>query len=213
MKSIAIGVHLRSEDIEPLAAATPAGALFVSAVPVPEDQSLSDRDLLVRISGVRAALLERATFIAIRYGFTFRSAAEAEARCAPHASRWRKLLEEHRHRVELTLRVAAAGSARPQRRDFQSGAEFLRALHSSARSARVDDAFRAAVEELIAPLCVKSHWAPRDEKSIELCGLIERSRLPDLSRAGQALKARCPHIPFLLSAPWPLEVFADADHE
>ncbi len=213
MKSIAIGVHLEREDVEPLADATPAAGLFVSSVAVPEDQSLSDRDLLVRVATVRAELVGRATFIAIRYGFTFRSPAEAEAKCAPHAARWKDLLKENRDRVELTLRVAASGTARPKRADFQNGAQYLRALHASARSATVDQAFRSAVEVLIVPLCVRSHWAPRDEKSIELAGLIERARLDDLTRAGEKLKARCPHIPFLLSAPWPLEVFADADHE
>ena len=120
MKSIAIGVHLWREDIEPLADAVPVSGLYLSAVAVADDQSLSDRDLLVRVTTTRAALLDRATFVAIRYGFSFRTAAEAEAKCAPHVERWKVLLEQHRNRVEFTLKVAAPGSARPDRHDFKS---------------------------------------------------------------------------------------------
>jgi hypothetical protein len=213
MKSIAIGVHLRREHIEPLAIATPAGELFLSSVEVPEEQSLSDRDLLLRVAGIRAQLLERATFIAIRYGFTFRSVTEAAAKCAGSLERWKSVLTENRDRVELTLRVAASGIARPKRVDFSQGADYMKALHASTRSASIDEGFRSAVDELIVPLCVKHRWAPRDEKSIELAGLVERDRLGEVPPAGEALKKRCPQVPFLLSAPWPLEVFADADHE
>ena len=213
MKSIAIGVHLRRENIERLASATPAGELFLSSVEVPEEQSLSDRDLLVRVAGIRAQLLERGTFIAIRYGFTFRSATEVAAKVAGSLEQWKRVLTENRDRVELTLRVAASGTARPKRADFSQGAEYMKALHASTRSASIDDEFRKAVDDLIVPLCVQHQWSPRDEKSIELAGLMNRDRLAEVPMAGEALKARCPQVPFLLSAPWPLEVFADADHE
>ena len=213
MKSVAIGVHLRREDIEPLATAVPVGDLFLSAVEVPGDQPLSDRDFLVRITATRARLLESATFIAVRYGFTFRSAMEASAKVAMNLERWRQLLETHRNRVELTLRVTAVGSKRPNREEFSDGARYLRALHAATRSAEVDPAFRAAVDDLIVPLCVTSRWMPRDEKTAEFAALIERERMSELAAVGAALKKRSPHVPFLLSAPWPLEVFADADHE
>jgi hypothetical protein len=213
MKSVAIGVHLRRDDVEPLAIAVPAGDVFMSALEVHEDQPLGDRDFLVRVAEVRAQLLERATFIAVRYGFTFRSATEAAAKVATHLDRWRELLEQHRDHVELTLRVTASGPKRPERADFSNGADYMRALHTATRGAAVDPDFRAAADELIAPLCVAHRWLPRDEKSAELAGLIERARFPSLADAGRTLKERCPSIPFLLSAPWPLEVFADADHE
>jgi hypothetical protein len=212
MKRVAIGVHLRREDIQPAAEAVPIGSLFFSALAVAEEQSLSDRDLLLRVAETRARLLEQATFIAIRYGFAFRTEAEAVARCAPHIERWRDVLIENRNHVELTLKAAAKSTvARPDRHDFQSGAEYLRALHASKDAAVMDPAFRAAVDELIVPLAVRHRWSTRDASSVELAALIERSRLEDASRAGEELKKRCPDVPFLLSGPWPLEVFADAD--
>jgi hypothetical protein len=213
MKSIAIGVHLRRDHIEPIAEALPVGDVFLSSLAVHEDQPMSDRELLIRVAGVRAQLVERGTFIAIRYGFSFRTPAEAAAKCAGKLEQWKSTLTEHDGRVELTLRVAASGPTRPQRSDFSDGAEYLRALHAATRGTAVTGEFRSAVDDLIVPLCVAHRWMPRDEKSMELAGLIERARLAMVDDAGRALKERCPSVPFLLSAPWPLEVFADADRE
>ncbi|HUP48771.1 MAG TPA: GvpL/GvpF family gas vesicle protein [Thermoanaerobaculia bacterium] len=209
MKSIAIGVHLRREDVEPLADAVPVGGLFLSAVAVPDDQPLSERDLLLRITSLRSALLERSTFVAVRYGFTFRDAAEAEAKCAVRTERWRALLEEHRGRVEFTLKVAAPGASRPDRRAFGSGAEYLRALHDARDAATVPETFGREVERLVTPLALQHRWIKRDATSVELAGLIEREALPRLTAAGEDLKRAAPDVPFLLSGPWPLEVFAE----
>ena len=208
MKSIAIGVHLRREDIDDVADAVPASGLFLSAVGVPEEQPLTDRDLLVRVASTRAALLDRATFIAVRYGFTFRGEADAASKIAASAGAWRELLEEHRTRVEFTLKVAAAGSARPDRRDFRSGADYMRALHEARDAVSIPSSFREQVESLVVPVAVRHQWMTRDTTSVELAGLIERESLPRLTHAGEALKASAPGVPFLLSAPWPLEVFA-----
>ena len=214
MKFVGIGVHLRREDVVDPAQAFSAGGLFVSGLEVPDDQTLSDRDLLVRVATVRATLVERATFIAIRYGFTFRSAADAESKCAGRFEAWRTLLEENQNRVEFSLKVAAPGGApRPDRRDFKSGAEYLRALHDARDAAAVPADFRNAVERLIVPLAAKHRWIKRDTTSVELAGLMERASLHSLADAGDALKREMSAVPFLLSAPWPLEVFADADHE
>ncbi|MGZ8867818.1 MAG: GvpL/GvpF family gas vesicle protein [Thermoanaerobaculia bacterium] len=209
MKSIAIGVHLRREDIEPLADAIPLYGLFMSAVSVPDDQSLSDRDLLVRVTTTRAALLDRATFVAIRYGFSFRTPAEAVAKCAEHIERWKTLLEENAGRVEFTLKVAAPGSERPDRRDFKSGADYIRALHDARDATSVPSAFKAEVERVIVPLAVRHRWIKRDATSVELAGLIDRGELSRLAVVGEGLKKSMPDVPFLLSAPWPLEVFAE----
>jgi hypothetical protein len=210
MKSIAIGVHLLREDIEPLADATAVSALFVSSIAVADDQSLSDRDLLVRVTSTRAALLDRATFVAIRYGFSFRVPAEVESKCAGHAARWKSLLEENRSRVEFTLKVAAPGAVRPDRHDFRSGAEYIRALHDARDAVAVPAAFREKVETMIVPLAVRHRWINRDATSVELAGLIERASLTRLAEAGEMLKRSVPDVPFLLSAPWPLEVFAES---
>jgi len=214
MKWIAIGAHLRRDDVEPLADAVPVGDLFLSAISVPDDQPLGERELLRRVAGVRAQLLDVATFVAIRYGFSFAAANEALAKCAAHLVRWRRVLEEHGSRVEMTLKVAASSpSARPDRRDFAGGAEYLRALHAATHAANVDPGFRGAADRLVIPLTVKHRWIPRDEKSIELAALVDRARLDDVRAAGEELRQSAPHVPFLLSGPWPLEVFADDDHE
>lgn len=214
MKWIAIGAHLLRDDVEPLAEAVPAGDLFLSALSVPGDQPLGDRDLLLRIAAIRGRLLDVATFIAIRYGFTFASADDAQAKCLPHLGRWKRLLTENRGNVEMTLKVAASSpQARPDRHAFASGAEYLRALHAATQSANVDPAFRAAVDEALVPLAARHRWSHRDEKSVELTMLIARERLDAVKQAGEELRNAAPHVPFLLSGPWPLEVFADDDHE
>ena len=214
MKSIGIGLHLNREDVEPVAKAAAASNLFVSGLEVDDDQPLSDRDLLLRVANIRARLLERATFIAVRYGFTFRSPSEAESKIAADAARWRRLLEENRSRVELTLKVVASNQQqKPDRHAFSSGADYLRALQAAKNAAVVSDEFKREVEKTVGALCVKQKWMTRDVSSIEFAALIERASLPKLTSAGESLKRACPDVPFLLSAPWPLEVFADADHE
>ncbi|HVG23493.1 MAG TPA: GvpL/GvpF family gas vesicle protein [Thermoanaerobaculia bacterium] len=212
MKSIAIGAHLLRDDIEPLAEAVAVGDLFVSAVSVADDQPLGDRDLLLRVAGVRAKLLDVATFVALRYGFTFASAEEAQSKTLAHHARWKRLLTANRERVEVTLKVAASvRTLRPDRHDFTSGADYLRALHAATQAASVDPAFKEAADRLIVPLAVKHRWIHRDEKSVELAALIERDGLDDVREAGEELRGT--GVPFLLSGPWPLEVFADDDHE
>lgn len=214
MRSIAIGAHLLRDDVEPVAAAVPVGDLFLSAVPVGDDQPLGDRALLLEIAGLRAKLLDVATFIAIRYGFAFSGADEAQSRCLPHLARWKRVLTANRGNVEMTLKVAAASPRpRPDRHAFASGAEYLRALHAATQSASVDPAFAEAAERLLVPLAIRHRWSHRDEKSVELTALIARERLEDVRRAGEALREAAPQVPFLLSGPWPLEGFADDDHE
>lgn len=212
MKSIAIGAHLLRDDVEPLADAVPVGDLYLSAVEIHDDQPLGDRDLLVRVAGIRAKLLEVATFVALRYGFTFASADAALAKTLEHHARWKRLLTAHREHVEITLKVAATTrTPRPDRHDFTSGAEYLRALHTATQAAAIDPAFKEAAESLIVPLAVKHRWIHRDEKSVELAALIDRAQLEAVRAAGEQLKRT--DVPFLLSGPWPLEVFADDDHQ
>lgn len=214
MKQIAIGAHLLRDDVESVAGAIPVGDLFLSAVEVADDQPLGDRELLIKVAGVRAKLLDVATFVAIRYGFTLTSVADAESKCAAHLARWKRLLIEHREHVEMTLKVAAASSRpRPDRHDFTNGADYLRALHAATQAANIDGAFREHIERLIVPMSVRHRWTHRDERSVELAALIPRARLEDVYAAGEELRRVAPDVPFLLSGPWPLEVFADDDRE
>ncbi|HJW93293.1 MAG TPA: hypothetical protein VJ901_06720 [Thermoanaerobaculia bacterium] len=205
MKSVIIGAHLQRDDIEPVAEALAVGDLFLSGLPVADDQPLGDRDLLLRVAKVRAALLDRATFIAIRYGFAG-SPPEVASKCAAHVERWRALLEQHRDEVEMTLKVVAPEQQpRPDRRDFTSGGDYLKALHAATTAVDVDPDFRAAVENAIG----KGRWLHRDQASLEFAALVARDAVERVRVAGEELKQRFPRVPFLLSGPWPLEVFAD----
>jgi hypothetical protein len=212
MKHVVIGAHLERDDVEPLALALPVGPLFLSAVAVPDDQPLGDRELLLSVAAVRARLLERATFIAIRYGFSAASAEEAHGRIATHVKKWRVLLEKHRHDVEMTLKIAASSPvSRPRREDFTNGGEYLRALHAATSAVAVDPMFRKTVDEKLVPMARNHRWTTRDEKSVELALLIPRARVDELLAAGESLRGN--PVAFLLSGPWPLEAFADDDHK
>lgn len=211
MKSVIIGAHLLRDDIEPVAVAIPVADLFLSAVEVADDQPVGDRELLLRVADVRGKLLDVATFVAIRYGFSVSGPAEAESKVAGHLSRWKTLLTANRQNVEMTLKVAASSSQpRPDRRDFTSGAEYLRALYAAMQAVTVDPSFRESAEKAFVSLAVAHRWIHRDEKSLELAMLIARTNVDAILEAGDKLRGM--RVPFLLSGPWPLEVFAD-DHE
>ena len=207
MKYVFIGAHLSDEHVRGLAEPMACGPLWLSGIPVDDDQPLADRELLQTAVRVRAELLERATFIAIRYGF----AGTSTAKCAPHAEHWKSLLEANRDNVEMTLKAAVPSPrTRPSRDQFATGADYLKALHEST-NVEVDEDFRAATERAMS--AVASRWIRRDEKSIELAALVPRSRVDEIRQAGEQLKRDFPRVPFLLSGPWPLEVFADADQQ
>jgi len=213
MKRVVIGAHLGREDIEPLATAIAASDVFLSAILVGDDQPLGDRELLIRVAKTRGLLLDRATFVAIRYGFSSLTDEEAVAKCAAHTRRWRDLLEKHRDQVEMTLKVAAVSpQKRPDRSGFTSGGDYLKALHAAREAAAVDDTFRDAAERLF-PGAAKTRWLHRDASSIELAALVSRAAVESCFEAAADLKQHFAHVPFLLSGPWPLEVFADADDE
>jgi gas vesicle protein GvpL/GvpF len=212
MKSIVIGIHLHEEDVRPAAEAMRAGELYASVFPVDDDRPIGDRNLLLEVAAVRARLLDRATFVAIRYGVAVRDANELATKVAGMTSRWRELLIAHRDEVEMTLKVpAAAAPARPNRRDFASGAAYLRALHESSNAVDIDAAFRRDVERTLIPLASKHRWI-RDASSVELAMLVPRADVAKINAAGEALRRDHNKTPFLLSGPWPLEVFTD-DHQ
>ncbi|HKB79454.1 MAG TPA: GvpL/GvpF family gas vesicle protein [Thermoanaerobaculia bacterium] len=213
MKTVIVGVHLQREDIGTLAEVVPASGLFLSGVLVGEEQPLGDRALLLRVAEVRSRLLDRATFIAVRYGFTVRGPDEAAAKCAEPAAAWRALLQRHRDDVEMTLKAAAAAPARrPDRTEFAAGADYLRALHAAASTIDVDPSFRSAAERELVPLATRFRWL-RETTALELALLVPRGRVEDVNAAGERLRKAFASVPFLLSGPWPLEVFTHDDHE
>jgi hypothetical protein len=210
MRAVVIGAHRRREDIGDDAAAIAVSDLFLSGVELAPDQPASDRELLLRVARIRAALLDRATFVAIRYGFVVANDGDAFAKCAPHVDWWRRLLDAHVNDVEMTLKIAAAApQPRPRREEHASGAEYLRALHRATQAASVDDEFRSAVETSLVPLARAHRWQHRDNASLELALLVARDRVAEVNAAGSALKSF--DVPFLLSGPWPLEVFAQEE--
>ena len=202
MKSLVIGIHLRREDIH--IEALPFGELWLSGVTIADDQPLADRDLLLRVAKLRAELLERATFIAVRYGCVVPPLPALRPE-------WGGILTTNRGNVEMTLKVAAgSANSRPSRDQFSKGADYLKALHH-ATNVEIDPAFRTAAERAMNAIAMK--WMNRDERSVELAALVERSRTDAIRQAGEQLKRDFPRVPFLLSGPWPLEVFADADQQ
>ncbi|HEX3577299.1 MAG TPA: GvpL/GvpF family gas vesicle protein [Thermoanaerobaculia bacterium] len=214
MKLVVIGAHRERIDVEPIAETISVSDLWLSGITIEDSQPLGDRDLLLRVAKTRAALLDRATFVAIRYGFTAHGSADAASKCAPHLERWRRVLSDYRGMVEMTLKAAAATPrARPDRRDFDSGAAYIRALHEATRATDVAPEFRKAVEDTLAPLAVKHRWSNRDTASLEFAALVKREDVAAINDAGSALKRDFASVPFLLSGPWPLEVFAADDHE
>jgi hypothetical protein len=182
-------------------------------VEVDDDRPLADRELLVEKADVRAKLLDRATFVAVRYGFAVRNENELAAKCGDRTAKWRELLVAHRDEVEMTLKApAAAPPARPNRRDFHSGAAYLRALHDAANAVDIDPRFRAAIERTLVPRASQHRWI-RDSASVELAMLVRRSDVEQIRAAGEQLRRDFASVPFLLSGPWPLEVFASDDHQ
>lgn len=213
MKSIVIGIHLHKEDVEPVAQAMALEKVFASVFQADDDRPLGDRDLLLEVAGIRTRLLDRATFIAVRYGFAVADERELATKCGGMTKRWRELLIAHRDEVEMTLKAAAsAPKPRPNRHDFTSGAEYLRALHEATNSVDIDPAFRRGVERVLIPIATQHRWI-RDSASVEVAMLVRRRDLDAVRAAGESLRRDHPRMPFLLSGPWPLEVFANDDQQ
>ena len=64
----------------------------------------------------------------------------------------------------------------------------------------------------IVPLTTQRRWSHRDRASLELSMLVRKTDLDKIRAAGEQLRNQFSKVPFLLSGPWPLEVFAD-DHQ
>jgi hypothetical protein len=210
VKLIAIGIHASQADIPPGSEAAPVavGGVFVSVLAVPHEQPISDRDLLLRVAGIRSRLLESGTFIAVRYGAAFSSEAELENRFRGRSAEAAEILLSRRGCVEMTMKIPVAGApSPPDRRYFSNGADYLRALQLHRNAARLDPQFRARAEELLAPLAVELRWRPRDAGSVELVALVRRDDVDRFRAAAETLRDSAQA--FLLSGPWPLEVFGE----
>ena len=205
-----IGAHLRPEDAAVDGVTTFSfDDLTVSAAPYDPAAGAAAREVVARVAAMRRQLVDRETFIAIRYGASVSGAEEAAAKCREHASNWRNLLTTWRGTYEMTLKVLAASAAPlPDRRQFTSGADYLRALQAARSAKSLDAGFRSAVEDRLGGIAAAATWVPRPEAAYEYVFLIPRAMLPAVRERGLQLKESYPAVPFLISGPWPLEVFA-----
>jgi hypothetical protein len=204
-----LGAHLFPEDADVSGVtAFEAGGIVASAIEYDPDRPLAEPALIESAARARARLIEREIFVGVRYGATFRTREEVAAKIGSRAPGWRRLLEENRGKVELTLKIAGRGALRPAPEGVSSGADYLKQLHRLRRS-EVDPAFRAAAEEEIAREAVAARWSDRHDGAVELALLVPRSEIARFRERGEALKSRFPSVAFLLSGPWPLEAFAD----
>ncbi len=208
---VLVGAHLTEADasvpgVVPLA----AGDLFVSGIEVPQKRNLAEREIVARVAGLRQELIAKEIFVAIRYGATVRDAAGAFEKCAPHLARWRALLERWRGRVEVVMRIGGEGAGeRPDRADYDSGSAYLRALHAMRHAVPIDTAFVSDAEARFGEIAEATKTIAREDGTIEIAALVARDRIEAARAVAEELKARRPGVPFLLSGPWPLEVFAD----
>jgi hypothetical protein len=208
---VLLGAHLRAEDaaVEGVRV-VPAGDLFLSTLEIPSSQSVAAHELVTRAASVRQELALRETFVAIRYGATATTPQEAAAKCAPHLGRWHRLLDELRGMAELTIRAGgSANRIRPDRSAFASGADYLRALRASKTASPVDPAFLEDARARFADVAGRIVAVERHDGGAELAMLVPRERIDEARRIALDLRDHWSHIPFLLSGPWPLEVFAD----
>ena len=207
---VLIGVHLKADDADVAAVrAFGVGEIAVSALPIGVDTPLADRELMTRVMEARRQLLDRETFIAIRYGASARSSEEIREKLGPHTAKWKRTLEKWRGHVEATLKIAASQKAeRPDIASVSGGREYLERLHASRTAFEPPAAMIESINSEFA-FAAQKRWIRRADGGMEFAALLPRNELQRLSDIGMRLTRDFPSTPFLLSAPWPLEVFGD----
>jgi gas vesicle protein GvpL/GvpF len=206
-----IGAHRQRSDAEGVPGVTlfEIAPVIVSAIAFDAEHGIAGQEVLGRALEARSALMAQATFVAIRYGASVKDGYEAAAKCASFLSRWREVLERHQDMAEITVRIAGTGKGeRPDRHAFKSGSDYLRALHA-ARSAQIEEQTRSAVEQAFAGLAGEHRWLAREDGGAEFVALVNRRDIQAVRKAGETLQTKMRDVPFLLSGPWPLEVFAE----
>ena len=206
-----IGAHRQRSDAEGVPGVTlfEVAPLIVSAIEFDAERGIADQEVLRRALEARSALMSRATFVAIRYGASVKDGYEAAAKVASFLSRWRDVLDRHHSMAEITIRIAGPGKGeRPDRHAFRSGSDYLRALHA-ARAAQIDEQTRSAVEKAFTGLAADHRWLAREDGGAEFVALVNRNDMDAVRKAGQRLQDEMRDVPFLLSGPWPMEVFAE----
>ena len=209
-----IGAHLERGDAEPLQGITlfEVAPLLISAASFDPSSGLASPGTVEHVAGLRRQLLDRQTFVAIRYGASVAGASEANAKCSPLVARWHELLVRHRGAVEMTLRaVAGSGPLRPDRGTSKSGADYLRNLQRLRKDHALPDEFLKEVAATFDPLARESRWLDRQDLSREFVMLVSREKVGEAAGAASRLKEAFPAVPFVFSGPWPLEEFARSE--
>lgn len=207
-----IGAHLDRTHVEPVSSVTPIdlGELVLSAATIHRDRGSSDPALLRSALESRDRLLDLATFIAIRWGSIVDSDEVAREKCASRIERWRTRLEKTQGMVEMTFKIGGKGKpVRPDFRSASSGRDYLQKLHDMRRGVEIDTNLLDRAEALFRPVAVELRQLRREDGGAEIALLVPRERLRSVAEAGRQLQEERPESPFLLSGPWPLEVFAD----
>ena len=208
---VLIGAHRQRSDAEGVQGLTlfEIAPLIVSAIEFDAERGIADQEVLGRALAARSTLMSQATFVAIRYGASVKDGYEAAAKVASFLSRWRELLDRHQGMAEITIRIAGPGKGeRPDRHAFKSGSDYLRALHA-ARAAQIDEKTRSAVQKAFTGLAADHRWLAREDGGAEFVALVNRNYMDAVREAGRRLQNEMRDVPFLLSGPWPLEVFAE----
>jgi len=210
LRFLAIGAHLRIEDASHVEGVDlwPVDPLQLSVLAFDGRKGVADRELIGRAAATRRELLNRETFIAIRYGFTVRTREEAAARCQPLVAGWEQQLKRFRGSVEVTLKAGSGDQSRPVAAEAPGGREYLLALHRQRTSIALPDEFRMAVEARLGGIATVWKWQSRDDGAYEFCAVVSRELLGQVTGIGASLKQSFAEVPFLLSGPWPLEAFA-----
>lgn len=209
-----VGLHLKRSDVESVdnVVALEVDGLTLSAVRYSGESGKADPVLLRQVLLAREDLLRQATFIAIRYGSSIRNAEDAAELVRPRLDLWRKILESSQGLVEMTLRAASGKKpSRPDRNDFSSGAAYLRSLQSLRESCAVSREFLGEAEKRLSRHSVDHRLLRREDGSAELALLVRRTGIDAVASECAGLRESHPEQPFLLSGPWPLETFADAE--
>jgi hypothetical protein len=203
-----VGAHLRAADAAVDGVTSiDASPLTLSAVAFPASLHSSDRKLIGRTLEARQKLIEREIFVAIRYGAAADTPDQARQLALPFVARWNELLERHRGKIELTLKLAPRERpTRPRRQDAASGRDYLEQLQRM-RAEALSSGERETIERRFAEF--EKRWCQRSDGGSELALLTSRTDLERVRKAGEALRQELPDLPFVLSGPWPLEVFAN----
>lgn len=205
-----LGVHRSADEISAEGIARiDVGPVVVSALEIGEGENAATSSVLTRALELRTALLRGGSYIAIRYGVVLDSESEVIRVCEPKASAWAKTLDKTRGLVELTLKIAPDQKPeRPDRKSVSGGSEYLMKLKLMQRSTLSKER-KEEIEAILAEGANRTVWRDREGGGTELVMLVPTERVAEFRERGQRLAQSERRLPFILSGPWPIEVFAD----